>query len=282
MLQCCNGQKLCCVNTAEATEEILKVFSVTFPLCPASLNSNIACYKSVLCTTRISSQSLLMPKDPTKSKPAAAAKASKRAAQSRTMTTRPGNANKNPLDLEVVTSEEDKPKAPTKRKKLVKRTQDEIEAGEEKKSKVLASIGRLEEDMARQVSVNDRTPHALSARLSYVAPDPPAAFVKPASSRGKVIAATEDDSDEEIRPAKKARPIRDQVDNVKLQREAEKARKAKAELKMVSNLTTAQRSLMFSMQAVDPKPPSKAAEIDMITEDSEEDGQDKMVSPIQS
>lgn len=225
-----------------------------------------------------------MPKDSTKLKPAAAVKANKRIIESRTMVTRAGNANKNPMDLEVVTSDEDKPKAPAKtqhkRKKTVKKTQDEIDAAEVKLGKVLASISRLEEDMAHQVSTDNRTPRAVSARHSYVAPDPPAALAKPASRRAQVVAASEDDTEEEIRPAKKARPLVKQIDNIKLQRVAEKARKAKAEPKMVSDFTITQHSLTFPAQIVDPKSASKAAETSTATEeDSEDNEQDKMVSP---
>lgn len=144
------------------------------------------------------------------------------AVTTRTIVTRPANANKNPMDLEVPSSEEEAPlKANRKRKKKVVKTQEQMDAEERQRDAVLATVSHLEDDMARQGKVHDGTPRRSSAvdhisrHGSYVAPDPPSAsaHARPKSRPTAVLSTTEDDG--ELQPPAKKPKSAAQVEVVK-------------------------------------------------------------------
>lgn len=130
----------------------------------------------------------------------------------RTIVTRATNAGKNPLDYEVPTSEEeDAPRAPTKRKKPTKKTREEAHAAEERRDAALADVGTLEEDMARQASINEGTPRpaSISQRSSsHVVLDLPSARVKHSIIESS-LTSTDDERAEFQPPMKKAKPFHD-------------------------------------------------------------------------
>lgn len=130
----------------------------------------------------------------------------------RTVVTRAGNANKNPMDLELPTSEEEAPpKVPRKRKKKAVKTQEEVDADKQRRDAAIAAVCHLEDNMERQAKIHDGTPrrssaaNSISRRGSYVAPDPaPApAHTQPKSRPTVVLSTTEDDYEEVRPPAKK-------------------------------------------------------------------------------
>ncbi|KAF7966671.1 hypothetical protein HWV62_37521 [Athelia sp. TMB] len=127
----------------------------------------------------------------------------------RTIVTRAANANRNPNDLEVVSSEEEEERPArkiTKRKKKIVKTQEELDAEEELRNAALATVSHLEVDMERQAKIHDGTPHTSSAvsisrRTSYVAPDPPARSQP--KFRSNVILSTTEESEDILPPAKR-------------------------------------------------------------------------------
>lgn len=236
------------MKTAEVTETIWKEPHLSHSLCFRLSSPPILLLTSAYFAPHISfSPSCLMSKPSTKPKPVA--KVRKPAPQTRTMVTRAGNAHTNPRDLEVVTTDEDTPpKTKVKRKKKTRQTQEEIDAHLEKRSKVLASISTLEEEMAHEAIVNNTTPRAPSAvnrKHSYVVPVPAFVLTKRAARPAVVDSTTEDDTEQDIRPAKKARPIRDELNDIKAQRAEKEAQKAKVWLIMMSNIATAQPPHIF-------------------------------------
>ncbi|KAF7985404.1 hypothetical protein HWV62_5103 [Athelia sp. TMB] len=106
----------------------------------------------------------------------------------RTMVTRRTNAGRNPMELEVPTSEDEQVKPAVKRKRKVKKSPAEEEDIERNRTAALLTAGKLEAEMVRQANINESTPRVLStARASrprspsYVAPDPSSPHM-PASS----------------------------------------------------------------------------------------------------
>ncbi|KAF7970643.1 hypothetical protein HWV62_23328, partial [Athelia sp. TMB] len=119
----------------------------------------------------------------------------------RTIVTRAANANRNPNDLEVVSSEAEvePPKMTMKRKKKVAKSQEELDTEERQRDAALATVSHLEVDMERQAKIHDGTPRtsfslSVSRHGSYVAPDPPA--ISQAKARVTMtLSATEEESD---------------------------------------------------------------------------------------
>ena len=171
-----------------------------------------------------------MPKANVKSGAAKAAqKRANKPVVARTMQTRAKNANVNPQDLEVQSSEaEDAPPPLQKRKRAVK-SKDEKAADKQKRLDGIEMVGLLEEEIAEQVIVEASTPRTVPAlkkpsrTSSYECPDPPPVAVKPRVSASRVILSSEDEDSEEIRPAKKARPIKDELDRMRAKQVSEKA-----------------------------------------------------------
>ncbi|KAF7964748.1 hypothetical protein HWV62_3278 [Athelia sp. TMB] len=171
-----------------------------------------------------------MPKANVKSGAAKAAqKRANKPVVARTMQTRAKNANINPQDLEVQSSEaEDAPPPLQKRKRAVK-SKDEKAADKQKRLDGIEMVGLLEEEIAEQVIVEASTPRPVPAlkkpsrTSSYECPDPPLVAVKPRVSASRVILSSEDEDSEEIRPAKKARHIKDELDRMRAKRVSEKA-----------------------------------------------------------
>ncbi|KAF7985441.1 hypothetical protein HWV62_5177 [Athelia sp. TMB] len=132
----------------------------------------------------------------------------------RTIVTRAANANRNPNDLEVVSSEDEEEEYPVrktvKRKKKIVKTQEELDAEEELRNAALATVSHLEVDMERQAKIHDGTPRTSSAvsisrRSSYVVPDPPArSQPKP---RSNVILSTTEESEDILPPAKRTKAV---------------------------------------------------------------------------
>lgn len=133
------------------------------------------------------------------------------------MATRVANANTNPQDLELSTDEEDKLPKVKSRKRKGKKTDAEKAAEKAaaalKREQGLAAVSIVEEDMARQASIQGSTPHASSVlrQLSYVVPDLPAARSILEEVAADTLTSTADDTEEDLRPAKKYRPLREDV-----------------------------------------------------------------------
>lgn len=142
----------------------------------------------------------------------------------RTMQTRINNAKVNPLDLEGPSSDEDRaPKPPGPKRK--RKTPQEKAAIEEKRSDALAKVGELEEDIAQQVNLEAGTPRTISRKASYECPDPSPVAAKskrmPVSSRVDIF--SEDDDFKELPPAKKRRPLKEQLDRIKAAQAAKRS-----------------------------------------------------------